>query len=57
MAKKQPQGPSGLMVIDKPAGMSSHDAVSQMRRIAGTGGLVTPDAGSRRDRRADFGHQ
>lgn len=36
MAKKQPQGPSGLMVIDKPAGMSSHDAVSQMRRIAGT---------------------
>ena len=36
MAKNQPQGPSGLMVIDKPAGMSSHDAVSQMRRIAGT---------------------
>ena len=36
MAKKQPQGPSGLMVIDKPAGTSSHDAVSQMRRIAGT---------------------
>lgn len=36
MAKKQPQGPSGLLVIDKPAGMSSHDAVSQMRRIAGT---------------------
>jgi len=36
VAKKQPQGPSGLMVIDKPAGMSSHDAVSQMRRIAGT---------------------
>ena len=36
MAKKQPQCPSGLMVIDKPAGMSSHDAVSQMRRIAGT---------------------
>ena len=36
MAKNQPQGPSGLMVIDKPAGMSSHDAVSQMRRVAGT---------------------
>lgn len=36
MAKKQPQGPSGLMVIDKPAGMSSHDVVSRMRRIAGT---------------------
>lgn len=36
MAKKQSQGPSGLMVIDKPAGMSSHDIVSRMRRIAGT---------------------
>ena len=36
MAKKQPQGPSGLMVIDKPAGMSSHDVVSRMRRISGT---------------------
>ncbi|WP_314701023.1 tRNA pseudouridine(55) synthase TruB [uncultured Rothia sp.] len=36
MAKKQPQGPSGLMVIDKPAGMSSHDVVWRMRRIAGT---------------------
>ena len=36
MAKKQPQGPSGLMVIDKPAGMSSHDVVSRMRRITGT---------------------
>lgn len=36
MAKKQPQGPSGLMVIDKPAGMSSHYVVSRMRRIAGT---------------------
>lgn len=36
MAKKQSQGPSGLMVIDKPAGMSSHDVVSRMRRIAGT---------------------
>lgn len=36
MAKKTPEGPSGLVVIDKPAGMTSHDVVSRMRRLAGT---------------------
>lgn len=29
-------GPSGLVVVDKPAGMTSHDVVGRMRRIAGT---------------------
>ncbi|WP_237208259.1 tRNA pseudouridine(55) synthase TruB [Rothia nasimurium] len=36
MAKKAPVGPSGLIVVDKPAGMTSHDVVSKMRWIAGT---------------------
>lgn len=36
MAKKAPTGPSGLIVVDKPAGVTSHDVVSKMRWIAGT---------------------
>jgi tRNA pseudouridine55 synthase len=28
--------PSGLLVVDKPAGMTSHDVVSRVRRLAGT---------------------
>ncbi len=28
--------PDGLVVVDKPAGLTSHDVVSRMRRIAGT---------------------
>ncbi len=28
--------PDGLVVVDKPAGMTSHDVVSRMRRIIGT---------------------
>lgn len=36
MAKKSATGPSGLIVVDKPAGMTSHDVVSKMRWIAGT---------------------
>ena len=36
MAKKSPTGPSGLIVVDKPAGLTSHDVVSKMRWIAGT---------------------
>lgn len=36
MAKKAPTGPSGLIVVDKPAGLTSHDVVSKMRSIAGT---------------------
>jgi tRNA pseudouridine55 synthase len=29
-------GPSGLLVVDKPAGMTSHDVVGRVRRLAGT---------------------
>ena len=28
--------PSGLVIVDKPAGMTSHDVVSRIRRLAGT---------------------
>ena len=34
--KKPPAGPGGLIIVDKPAGMTSHDVVSRVRRIAGT---------------------
>lgn len=30
------EGRAGLVVVDKPAGMTSHDVVSRMRRLAGT---------------------
>lgn len=36
MVKKPASGPSGLVVVDKPAGLTSHDVVSKMRWIAGT---------------------
>jgi len=36
MARKGPAGPGGLIVVDKPAGMTSHDVVAKVRRIAGT---------------------
>jgi tRNA pseudouridine55 synthase len=36
LARKGPTGPGGLIVLDKPAGMTSHDVVSKVRRIAGT---------------------
>jgi tRNA pseudouridine55 synthase len=41
--------PGGLIVIDKPAGMSSHDVVSKVRRIVGSrkvghGGTLDPMA-------------
>ncbi|WP_409483367.1 tRNA pseudouridine(55) synthase TruB [Arsenicicoccus dermatophilus] len=29
-------GPDGLLVVDKPAGVTSHDVVAQVRRLAGT---------------------
>ncbi|WP_129662079.1 tRNA pseudouridine(55) synthase TruB [Rothia uropygialis] len=29
-------GPSGLVVVDKPAGLTSHDVVARMRKITGT---------------------
>ena len=31
-----PNAPSGLVVIDKPQGLTSHDEVSRVRRLAGT---------------------
>jgi len=30
------EGPEGILVVDKPAGMTSHDVVDRVRRIAGT---------------------
>jgi tRNA pseudouridine55 synthase len=30
------EGPAGLVVVDKPAGMTSHDVVARVRRLAGT---------------------
>jgi tRNA pseudouridine55 synthase len=36
MARTGPAGPGGLIVVDKPAGMTSHDVVGRVRRIAGT---------------------
>jgi tRNA pseudouridine55 synthase len=29
-------GPEGVLVVDKPAGMTSHDVVARIRRLAGT---------------------
>lgn len=29
-------GPEGVLVVDKPAGMTSHDVVARVRRLAGT---------------------
>ena len=29
-------GPEGVLIVDKPAGMTSHDVVDRVRRIAGT---------------------
>ncbi len=36
MAASRGTGPSGLVVVDKPAGMTSHDVVSRVRRLVGT---------------------
>ena len=30
------QRPSGLVIVDKPGGMTSHDVVARIRRLAGT---------------------
>lgn len=35
--RSTPGGPEGVLVVDKPAGMTSHDVVDRVRRIAGTG--------------------
>lgn len=36
MARKPPSGPGGLIVVDKPAGLTSHDVVGRVRRLAHT---------------------
>ncbi|WP_248960350.1 tRNA pseudouridine(55) synthase TruB [Sphaerisporangium perillae] len=33
---RRPAPPSGLIIVDKPAGWTSHDVVGKMRRLAGT---------------------
>ena len=38
-AQRSPEGrsaPGGLVIVDKPAGMTSHDVVARVRRLAGT---------------------
>jgi tRNA pseudouridine55 synthase len=47
--KSQEQGPDGLVVVDKPAGWTSHDVVGKLRRIYGIrrighAGTLDPDA-------------
>jgi tRNA pseudouridine55 synthase len=34
--QSKPAGPGGLVIVDKPGGMTSHDVVSRMRRLART---------------------
>jgi tRNA pseudouridine55 synthase len=34
--KSREPGPSGLVIVDKPAGLTSHDVVGRIRRLAGT---------------------
>ncbi|MGX7679552.1 tRNA pseudouridine(55) synthase TruB [Jatrophihabitans sp. DSM 45814] len=36
MARKGPTGPGGLIIVDKPPGITSHDVVSKVRRLAKT---------------------
>lgn len=33
---RRPTAPDGIVVVDKPAGWTSHDVVARMRRLAGT---------------------
>jgi tRNA pseudouridine55 synthase len=33
---RRPTAPDGLLVVDKPGGMTSHDVVAHVRRLAGT---------------------
>ena len=49
ITKKNVTEPDGILLIDKPAGMTSHDVVNRIRRIAGTKkvghtGTLDPDA-------------
>jgi len=34
--RSNPEAPSGLVVVDKPSGWTSHDVVARVRRLAGT---------------------
>ncbi|MBB5940026.1 tRNA pseudouridine(55) synthase TruB [Streptomyces zagrosensis] len=34
--KRKGTGPNGLVIVDKPAGFTSHDVVAKLRRFAGT---------------------
>lgn len=36
MTRAAPAGPGGLVIVDKSDGMTSHDVVSRVRRLAGT---------------------
>ncbi|GGB97634.1 tRNA pseudouridine(55) synthase TruB [Cellulomonas carbonis] len=36
MSDRRPTAPSGLVVVDKPGGWTSHDVVARVRRLAGT---------------------
>ena len=36
VATRRPTAPDGIVVVDKPAGWTSHDVVARMRRLAGT---------------------
>src|SRR3954471_13133103 len=36
MRPRRTPPPSGLLIVDKPAGWTSHDVVGKMRRLAGT---------------------
>jgi tRNA pseudouridine55 synthase len=49
VSKHAPPGPGGLVVVDKPGGITSHDVVARVRRLAhtrrvGHGGTLDPMA-------------
>ena len=49
MAKQRAEGPSGLLVVDKPPAWTSHDVVAKLRGVLGTrkdghAGTLDPDA-------------
>ena len=49
MARRRPPTVHGVCIVDKPAGMTSHDVVSQLRkrfseRQIGHAGTLDPDA-------------
>ena len=46
MAKRRPPTVHGVAIVDKPAGVTSHDVVNQMRRILG---VLRSDRGDRGD--------